>query len=702
MEEKDILETQEPREEENQEFDLEAIMKEFGDEAEEVKEKTPDEILSEVEREVRREQGIEEAPAATEEAPEEAPESEAEPTRDLSGDTVRFEAVADVKGVVRAAEHIDDEDTPPEPEPEEEKTEPYSEEWEPEYEQPMGEYVPQHVIPFQPRSRRRELKKKLVEGPERMYYALSEQGLGKLQLAILASVILVLISAVATAMYAFGAVPENRMRLMVFWQFFAMLVAALLGSFQLIEGLADLAHKKFSLNTMLVFTFLLCLVDGIVCLSQVRIPCCAAFCLQVAMSLWCSYEKRNTKLGMLDTMRKAVRLDGVTAVDEAYEGQPALCRGEGQVEDFMDTLDQPCGMEKTVNIYALVAACISVAAGVAAGILHGDVATGIQVAAVTTLAAIPASFFVTLSRPMAVLERRYHALGVVLCGWEGVEALSRKAVFPLSHEDLFPAGTIKLNGVKFFSKRATDEIVAYATALICVQDGGLKPVFTQLLESRNGVHYDATDFTPYEEGGIGGTVNGEAVLAGSIGFLKAMGVETPEGIRVNQAVCVAIGGELCGIFAITYEKDRGAQAGLTTLCGYRGLYPMITSGSYMLSEGFLKDRFHVKTKRVIFPEYEQRAQLKELGAEPDTRAHALYTAEGLAPAAYAVTGARSLRSACKAGVIVHMIGGILGIAMMLVLAYLGATELLTPANLFLYELVLMIPGLLITQWTRSI
>ena len=42
------------------------------------------------------------------------------------------------------------------------------------------------------------------------------------------------------------------------------------------------------------------------------------------------------------------------------------------------------------------------------------------------------------------------------------------------------------------------------------------------------------------------------------------------------------------------------------------------------------------------------------------------------------------------------------LAMMLVLAYLGATELLTPANLFLYELVWLIPGLLITEWTRVV
>ena len=37
-----------------------------------------------------------------------------------------------------------------------------------------------------------------------------------------------------------GKVPENRMRLMVFSQFFFLLVSALLGSGQLVEGVADL------------------------------------------------------------------------------------------------------------------------------------------------------------------------------------------------------------------------------------------------------------------------------------------------------------------------------------------------------------------------------------------------------------------------------------------------------------------------------
>ena len=41
-------------------------------------------------------------------------------------------------------------------------------------------------------------------------------------------------------------------------------------------------------------------------------------------------------------------------------------------------------------------------------------------------------------------------------------------------------------------------------------------------------------------------------------------------------------------------------------------------------------------------------------------------------------------------------------SMMLALTIMGALEYLIPANMFLYQLVWLIPGLLITEWTRNI
>lgn len=671
MDEKDVLDQEE-------EFNLDDIIKEFGDHNQ--AEETP----------------VEETEAVL---TAEEPEKEEIPVSTVTSDTIRIEKIPEVQGQVRGAVPIHEEPEE-QPAPVQEELEPFSEAWEPEYEQPISEYIPQEPLTFRPKQRLREIKKKLVAGPEKQYYALSEQGVGKLQAAIFFSLLVVLLSAGATALYALGMVQENRLRLMVFGQFLAMLLSALLGSFQLIEGGEDLIKGRFSLNTLLLFTFVLCCVDGVICLQQLRIPCCAAFSLQVTMSLWSSYQSRNTKLGQLDTMRKATHLDSICAVEDYNGGEKGLLRGLGEVEHFMDTYRDTPRRQKILSVYAIVALAVSIGVGVLAGVLHG-IHTGIQVAAVTMLAAMPASMFVIFSRPMAVLERRLHAVGTVLCGWQGAEELTGKTVFPLDHNDLFPVGNVKLNGVKFFGKRQPDEIIAYAAALIKTGGGTLEPLFTQLLDSRSGVHYDPVNFNRYEDG-VGAEVNGEPVLAGTLHFLKTMGVEVPESIRISQAVCVAVDGELCGLFAVTYEKDRASVAGLTTLCGYRKLRPVLLSGDFMLTPAFIHSSFGVNSKKILFPEEEARQQMQSLQLQEDAKALALITGEGLASFAYAVTGARSLKTSITLGITIHLIGGILGMLMMLVLAYLGETALLTPANLFLYELIWMVPGLLVTEWTRSI
>ena len=709
-----------------EEFSLEDIIKEFSDHP--YAESTEEEIPA---QDAEEEVASQEAPVEVEEVPaeevitvaEELPAAEeteaeaviAEETESVSDDTVVFEPVEEVpaedtavtddtirldssellKGTVHDAQHIEDEKEASDSEEE------HTGQWEPEYEQPMGAYVPPRPIIFPTRAESREMKRKLIVGPEKKYYELTEKGLGKLQLCMFFALLVVVGSAISTVAYAQGMIPENRLRLMIFGQFLAVLVSALLGSFQLIQGVADLFKGRFTLNTLLVVTFLACCADGIFCLMQERIPCCAAFSLEVLMTLWSTYNRRHAELGQMDVLRKAAKLRGVCAKADAYEGKAVLGSVPGRVEDFMDNYDQPTQPQKRQGVYAMIALAFSVAIGVFT-VLMQDLYTGIQMTAVSLLAAVPATAFIATTRPFAILQRRLHRLGAVLCGWQGVKQLCGKVIFPLNNEDIFPLGTTRMNGVKFFGTRSTEQVLAYATAVVVADGSGLAPLFQQVLSSRNGRSYDAQNLRRYDNGGIGGVVLDEPVLVGTLDFLKEMGVEVPEGIMVSQAVCVAIDGELCGVFAISYEKTRSATAGLSTLSSYRGLNPVMVAGEFMLSEKFIRGKFGIKSKRLQFPDEETRVLIAGIEPEEGAEAALLTTVEGLAPVAYCVTGARALRNACNLGVALHMVGGILGMAVVLALVLLGANHLLTPANMFLYQLVWMIPGFLLTEWTRSV
>ena len=314
---------------------------------------------------------------------------------------------------------------------------------------------------------------------------------------------------------------------------------------------------------------------------------------------------------------------------------------------------------------------------------------------------MPVTAWLSTTEPMAILEKRLHKLGAVLCGWKGVQAVKRRSAYPLGDNDLFPSGAAKLNGVKFYGDRDPDEVVEYATALIKANGGTLVSLFRQLLESRNGYSYEAKHLHHYGNG-IGGEVCEESVLLGTLECMQDMGVEMKKGLRVNQALYCAIDGELCGVFAVAYSRAKSSAAGVRTLCGYRGLTPVITCGDFMLTESFIRNKFSINTRRMAFPGRDVRLELQEKEPAENAPVVALTTKEGLAPKAFAITGARVLASSMRAGVAIAMAGGILGILIMAALAYVGPQDLLSPWNLLLYELVWAIPGILVTQWTRTL
>ena len=652
-------------------------------------------------------------PAPEPEIPEE-PEPAEEPAEEVTADTIRLDQIrkavsqstpdTDATAVfdaVATEEEAEEEEYSPLAEEEfDPEVEPFSEEWEPEYDEPMGDYPTPEPIRFHHKARQKELRAKLVAGPEHLYYTLTELGVGRLRLSILLNAIIFIVSAGLTGLYTWGLISPERLQLVIFVQFLSLLLSALLGCYRLMEGVTDLLHLRFTTGSLLVFTFIICLTDSILCLSERRIPVSAAFSLEMTMASLAVHDRRNTQIRMMDTLRRATRLDSVVCVPDFYQGCTGIGTGQGEVEHFMDQYSVTSQQENVLNWYALATLGVSLAAGILGGIRHGF-STGVQLCAASALVGMPATAFLSISRPTAILEKQLHKLGAVLCGWKGIRAAGSKAVYPLHDADLFPAGATKLNGVKFYGDRDPDLVVAYATALIKSNGGALVSMFSRLLDSRNGYYYKIDNFTSYP-GGIGGEIGDDVVLLGTLEFMKSMEVDMGACRPLDQAVYAAIDGEVCGVFAISYRKARSTTAGLRTLCSHRGLTPMVLCDDFMLTKSFIHSRFGILPRHMEFPPREMRQDL--LAREPAELdpVIALTTREGLAPKAFAVTGARVLGRAMTVGVALHMAAGILGLLIMLIIAYMGPGNVLSSGAILLYQLIWLLPAILITEWPRTI
>ena len=706
--------------EELPEFTLEDILKEFGTADDDGK--IHDAAAPELLEDLPQREFIEDAPLSEQPAPQDEPElliwtpsSKQEKSKKQTSDTIRM----DTKQVRAKAGKTAVSDqtqpftpvgsyTPPMPEPFRtnpipEGAEPFSASWEPQYDQPIGEYIPSEPIVFRPRSRLGELREKLIAGPERCYNALSEKGVGKLQIALFASMLIVVLACASIVLHRMNMVRENRMRLLVFSELFAMLLSATLCWERMADGIGKIFRGRFNTNTLLAFSFAACIADGIYCLKEVKVPFCAAFCLNAFMCLWAEYHRRSTQLSQMDTLRKATRLNRITKAPGCYDDRPGFLQSDGQPEDFMDTYSIPSAPEKAVNRFALLGLALSVAVAAAAGI-HGGLRVGVRTWSAAILAVCPATMLICQTRPGWTLQRKLHQFGTVICGWKGVQTAAGKAVVRLSDEDLLPAGSVKVNGYKFYSNHHNpDTVIAYTTAVITASGCCLAPLFEHMHKSRRAQGYELDEFKNYDGKGYGAIICGEQVLVGSLEFLRSMKVQIPAGIRVNHAVCIAIGQELTACFPLAFGKLKGVRIGLSALCGQRKLSRVMTGTNFILNEAFLKEKYRINTRRITFPSLSDRERLASWKPEGEISAPiALTTQEGLAAPALAITGARVLRTTSIAGAAVHILGGLVGLAAVLILTLTGRTDLMTPSNLLLLELIWAVPGLMISDWTRTL
>lgn len=544
------------------------------------------------------------------------------------------------------------------------------------------------------------MRRKIVEGPERQYYALREKGIAGIQTVMVLSFLVALVAIGTTVLYAMGYVPEDRLRLMIFSQLLLLLFSAFLGAFQMVDGLFDLGRLRFTPNTLLALTFLICLADCALCLGEVRVPCTAVFCIQVFMSLWGGAMQRKTDTSRTDTMRGAKMLSGIGEKPDFDGDVTGFVRCDGDVDDFMDTYGEHGTPEKVLGGYCLGAFIASLIVGGVAVAMQG-LSLGLQVAAASLLVAMPATMFITVARPALLLEKKLYKLGVVICGWEGAKGLGRKARFPITGKDLFPADTVKLNGVKFYGEQVPAKVIGYAAAVAAKEGGSIAPLLAELKDSYNVETYEVESYKAYS-GGIGGGVDGTVVLIGTLPMLKAFHVDIPEDVHLPGGIGISLDGKFSCLLAVNYEKNRLVAHGLRVLTVSGRVKPVLVTEDFVLGGAFLQKKFGVHPKKLLRPDPEERERLRAVTVDEEDRVLALCVRPTLPAYGYAISGGRAYYHAVTFGTVIHILGGILGIGAMLALSLLGRTDLLTPLNILLYQAIWLIPGFLITEWTRTL
>ena len=461
-----------------------------------------------------------------------------------------------------------------------------------------------------------------------------------------------------------------------------------------IRGVYQALRMRFDLLSLLTLTVVVTIGDAFFAIPAGRIPFCTIPALCLWLALWGLALEKKAKWRTLKTVLSMEAPVAAVKEEKVWHGLDCVFRREGSLEDFTAMLETPDAAQKVMRVYAPVAAVVTLAFALLAAFRGSG--SLLWAWSVMLMAALPGGGFISCCRPFSILAKRLHQTGAAICGWRGAKLLSGECGIVIEDKDLFPEKNISMNGMKMYSDLPVRQVVGYATAVIQAANSGLLPLFEEVMKNENGRRCTVDSFRQYEGGGLGAEIRGDVVLLGSLAFMRLMGVHVPEGTKVQSAVYISVNKELVGVFALSYQPSAGTRSGLQQVLRSAGLTPILATRDFMITPALVKKRYKISADRLEFPVVAERVQLSDPAAGTKGKQGALMAKGSFLSYAAAVTGGRLLRRSVHSAVAVCLTGGVMGMVLMAVLTYLGATAAASAINLLLYQLLWLIPSLLIT------
>ena len=419
------------------------------------------------------------------------------------------------------------------------------------------------------------------------------------------------------------------------------------------------------------------------------LPYAAPVCAALTAAMW--GEVRRSR-ALFETCRTAsVSDEPLYGVADTPSG---ACKERGRVEGFYTDLmkDEGPVLWQTALVPVIFVGTL-VFAGLATlgkGLDESFLVSWSAVLAASCSLSLP----IVWTLPWSGLARQLQKTNCAVAGWVGASAVSRQKALVVGDEDLFPPGTMKINGIKLYGEEMR-RAVTYAASVMKETGSGLRRIFDDLLRGENGRYMKMENFSFYEEGGWSADYRGETVLLGTASFMRKMDVRLPGNLNVKTAVFLAVDRQLLAVFAVKYEPAENVGWALKIL-KRNAVTPVLAARDPNITPTLLRRRFSRGVK-VAYPMLAERLGLSEL-EDHRGRPRAMLLREGLLPFAEVVVGSLRCCRSARESTVFALLGSAAGTLLTGYLVNLGAFALMDPLTVLVFLLLWLAPTLLFTAW----
>lgn len=480
----------------------------------------------------------------------------------------------------------------------------------------------------------------------------------------------------------------------------------------IMSGLTPLAHFKGNSDTAVALAAVASVVQTVVsffCLYGVTsfdinyytvIVLAAFFANNLGKLLMVLRVKENFKFTAADGQRYAAKIYNNESVAAQMMSGTAVERPiiayqhrTGFPSNFLKISYAPDPSEDLASKLAPATAIIAVVVALLYGIFFGSFSGAVNAFALVCAVCIPVSTLLAVNIPMYDLCKKLLPTGAMLSGYPSVKQFCDSTAVMIDANELFPADSVFLDGIKTFEDYNIDESLLCGIAILKEAKNPIAKVFEKVVDETEGDLPEVESVLYEDELGLVGWVNGERILVGNRELMTKYSVETPsieyEDKYIQsgkQVTYVARAGRLIAMFVTHYIADSILMPELHR-AEANGISILVHSTDCNITNDLICSLYNVFYRTVKVLPTGLGTVLKECKSTFEETSRAYLITNGKTSAFLkAVSGSVHIKRNISLSIVIQLISVVLGVLLTATLALYAGVGALGTLEVLIYSL----------------
>lgn len=484
-------------------------------------------------------------------------------------------------------------------------------------------------------------------------------------------------------------------------QFITMLVGIDIigmGIYALFSGTPD---RKTILAAASLATIAHALVTILVPKWDQMLPYC---CISILM-LFASMQEEKGRLAARHFTVKAAMINeqplGIYCHMDTKDGVRRITKVQvDNTTPFLTEIEKPDTVQNASYIYAPIALAAAIIFALISSIGQGVPSRFFWALAVLLSLSMPLGLVCASGKAHSRIARRLLKEGAALTGVRGAKLLRRGKQAVLEDLDLFPIGSVVIEGLRNYGKYDNEKLLAYVAAITTGAELGIGKIFADKLREQYGRPVRAHDILRYDSGGLSADIGADSVMVGTASFLTRLNVRLHDIAGVENGIFVVINNQVAGAFTLSYQPTAQTYSALHGLRRLR-IKPLIVSRDFNITAAMVEGLFEMRSDSVAEVRGERIDLICDQTYIRNDTVCAIVSRDGITPYTHILQNADKLVHVVNNRLQFGILAGICGLLLGFFLVHSYSIAAVSPKNLLLYIFLWYIPAFFVGLAARK-